>query len=632
MFESRGRGATTARAGQGSSWRVFTDVTIDPDPLRTTVHSDHAIAEMDSRIEGAVAEILSDTTTLTAISEYARDENRAAARKIIWAARLWENWIERDVRLGSGDIVDCGNGAIAEISVRLGCSRTMAQTYAEIGMDLRLRLPETRHRFEAGDLDLARVRVICRETTSLTPGTLAELEPEVVAAARHLTPGPLAADITRLITLRAPDEAAAARDEDLRQARKVVKRSRGTWSSIEVGLSPDEAEQIMQVLTEIAATLCPHDHRGRQTALVDTVLALVHGERHLTCGCGRDDCTATGPDGIPGRRTPLTQITITVETLLGLLSEPAYLHGHGPITPDLAHRLAADGTWQMLLTETLELAEHLGLINNSDASAGGNAGDTEPTVAVDPNDRHDNHDNHDNDSTRVDTPALAAAATSSRPQFSVRAFLTRGSRRRAGYLPPIVAPPAAVTSAVPASVGTIADAILAAVDADPGLVTGIREGHGGLLTPPPGALTYRPDAATAALVRARDGHCRFPGCQRPATGCQLDHIVEFRQWDPIRGGWTVVTNLQCLCAFHHQLKTLGFWTATALGNPATTGHALLWTSTTTGTRAVTLPATAHGHPDPASPAPTLTSHRRPPRAAPNTDAGTPVDADDPPPF
>ncbi|MFC9790047.1 DUF222 domain-containing protein [Rhodococcus sp. NPDC127528] len=610
MFESRGRVVITAHTGQGSSWRVFTDLTIDPEPLRTTVHSDHAIAAMGSRMEGAVAEILSDTTTLTAISDHARDENRAAARKITWAARLWENWIERDVRLGSGDIVDCGNGAIAEIAVRLGCSRTTAQAYAEIGMDLRLRLPETRQRFEAGDLDLARVRVICRETTALTPDTLTTLEPEVVAAARHLTPGPLAAEITRLITRHAPDEAAAARDEDLRQTRKVVKRSRGTSTTIEVGLSPDEAEQTMQVLTEIAATICPHDHRGRQSALVDAVLALVHGERHLTCACGRNDCTATGPDAAPGRRTPLTQITVSVETLLGLLSEPAHLHGHGPIDPDLARQLATDGTWQMLLTETLELAEHLGLLDNTD-----------------------NDNDNDNDNERSNDPVAEpnspppVAPTSSTPHFTVRTFLARGSRRRAGHLPPTAAPPAAITPAAPTSVGTLADAILAAVDAAPTLATGLRHGHGGLLTPPPRALTYRPDAATTALVRARDGHCRFPGCHRPATGCQLDHIVEYRHRDPIRGGWTVVTNLQCLCAFHHQLETLGFWTATALGHPATTGHALLWTSTTTGTRAVTLPAAVHGHPDPGTPAPRVTTRRAAPPIPEHAET-----ADDPPPF
>ncbi|MFI6429940.1 HNH endonuclease signature motif containing protein [Rhodococcus oryzae] len=173
----------------------------------------------------------------------------------------------------------------------------------------------------------------------------------------------------------------------------------------------------------------------------------------------------------------------------------------------------------------------------------------------------------------------------------------------------------------PTSIGTITDAILAAIDADPTLARAQHpDGHGGLTAPPDGALTYRPDATTTALVHARDGHCRFPGCTRPAAGCQLDHIVEYRAHDPIAGGWTIATNLHCLCQFHHQLKTLGLWTVTALP-----GHAMLWTSRT-GTTALALPAGAHGSHTLHTPAPRITGrrgHTPPPR---------PATPQDPPPF
>ncbi|MFD4180022.1 hypothetical protein ACFWPB_02765, partial [Rhodococcus sp. NPDC058514] len=65
----------------------------------------------------------------------------------------------------------------------------------------------------------------------------------------------------------------------------------------------------------------------------------------------------------------------------------------------------------------------------------------------------------------------------------------------------------------------------------------------------------------------------------------------------------IVTNLQCLCQFHHQLKTLGFWRVIALP-----GHALLWTSSA-GTTAVTLPAGAHGSNTIATPAPHIVGRR-----------------------
>ena len=64
---------------------------------------------------------------------------------------------------------------------------------------------------------------------------------------------------------------------------------------------------------------------------------------------------------------------------------------------------------------------------------------------------------------------------------------------------------------------------------------------------------YHPSTALADFVRCRDLSCRFPGCDRPADGCDIDHTVPYA-----RGGPTHASNLKCLCRLHHLLKT--FWT------------------------------------------------------------------------
>jgi hypothetical protein len=63
---------------------------------------------------------------------------------------------------------------------------------------------------------------------------------------------------------------------------------------------------------------------------------------------------------------------------------------------------------------------------------------------------------------------------------------------------------------------------------------------------------YRPSAALARFVRARDMTCRFPGCDHPAEYCDLDHTIPFGS-----GGPTHPSNLKTLCRKHHLLKT--FW-------------------------------------------------------------------------
>ncbi|QKE83464.1 HNH endonuclease signature motif containing protein [Arthrobacter sp. NEB 688] len=66
---------------------------------------------------------------------------------------------------------------------------------------------------------------------------------------------------------------------------------------------------------------------------------------------------------------------------------------------------------------------------------------------------------------------------------------------------------------------------------------------------------YRPGARLARLVRARDGRCRFPGCQVAARFCDLDHVVA---WP---AGPTAATNLVCLCRRHHRTKQRPGWSA-----------------------------------------------------------------------
>ncbi|HOB48862.1 MAG TPA: DUF222 domain-containing protein [Mycobacterium sp.] len=65
---------------------------------------------------------------------------------------------------------------------------------------------------------------------------------------------------------------------------------------------------------------------------------------------------------------------------------------------------------------------------------------------------------------------------------------------------------------------------------------------------------YRPSRALADFVRARDLTCRAPGCDRPATECDLDHTIPYG-----RGGPTHASNIKALCRLHHLLKTFWGW-------------------------------------------------------------------------
>ena len=69
-----------------------------------------------------------------------------------------------------------------------------------------------------------------------------------------------------------------------------------------------------------------------------------------------------------------------------------------------------------------------------------------------------------------------------------------------------------------------------------------------------GRRRYEIPSALRRHVVLRDRTCRFPGCSRRASRCQIDHA---QAWED--GGRTDGGNLGVLCVRHHQLKTHGGW-------------------------------------------------------------------------
>jgi len=97
----------------------------------------------------------------------------------------------------------------------------------------------------------------------------------------------------------------------------------------------------------------------------------------------------------------------------------------------------------------------------------------------------------------------------------------------------------------------------------------------------PPERSYTPSQALADFVRCRDLTCRFPGCDKPAMHCDLDHTIPYAD-----GGRTQASNLKCLCRLHHLIKTFWAWRDHQLPDGT-----LVWTSPS-GQTHVTTPGSA----------------------------------------
>lgn len=494
------------------------------------------------------------------------------------AAAIWDSCIHQNVLVG--DVIqDAGNYAASEIAHVLGCSKTVANTYAEVGMDLRLRLPAVAAAFEAGEIDLPRVRAIYRCTHNLTQDAATAVEGEVLLAARRLSPGPLATEIWSIMYRVAPEQAAALR-KDLERHTNVTYTDKDVLSTLKADLTAAEAAAAWQLINEMAATVCRRDPRNRGQKRAAAYVALLQQESSMACMCEPDDDNPCTADTVrPDRRAPLTVITVDLATLAGLLSNPAHLAGHGTIDAEYARELADNAHWQILLTEARNLAEKVGY-----------GEDLESFIDLDTDTDTETENGAGTEDKGAECKADSGGSSRSHVVFHP---LGRGRRRVGGSVP---RPPRAQNSSLPPRSSCVATPyrgtytfvaeLEAAIAADPALGIALHpDGHGGLVLPPPGALVYRPTTALAERIRYRDRTCRHPGCDVSAQQCEIDHVVPYFHRDPESGGWTIDSNLHCLCRYHHSLKTMGLWTPVMLADGVE-----FWVSEA-GTTAVTVPGT-----------------------------------------
>jgi hypothetical protein len=69
-----------------------------------------------------------------------------------------------------------------------------------------------------------------------------------------------------------------------------------------------------------------------------------------------------------------------------------------------------------------------------------------------------------------------------------------------------------------------------------------------------GRKARRIPADLAGWLRVRDGRCRFPGCEKRAAGCDIDHT---HAWE--HNGCSDHDNLAHLCRKHHRMKHRTSW-------------------------------------------------------------------------
>jgi Domain of unknown function (DUF222) len=287
-----------------------------------------------------------DATVVAAITEYARVEAAAGARRLAAIAEL--------VHRRADGPVDCAHWSCdnwdamaAEVAAAQGISHGMASGQMYLAVALRDRLPTVAALFAQGTISARLASAIVWHTDLIKDAETLRLVDETLARdAKHF--GPLS--VTK--TAHAIDDIVDRHDPG------ALRRSRAGARGRHVTISPAEhdsgtaavwgsllatdAAALDRRLTQMAEQVCDDDPRTRDQRRADALGALATGGEHLACGCGDSDCRA----GADSRATTVVIHVVADAAALDASPDP---HTSGerpsrPVTPEmtLAEALAPD--------------------------------------------------------------------------------------------------------------------------------------------------------------------------------------------------------------------------------------------------------------------------------------------------
>jgi hypothetical protein len=498
-----------------------------------------------------------------AVGAWTRVENAACARRLAAMVTMLDACHAAD---GSVDreqwCLDNWGAVCAQIGAAQQLTSGAASRLLLVAVALRDRLPHVGALFTSGTIGYRLVATIARRSGLVRdPAALRAVDAALADAVRQW--GPMSVDKTEqaIDTLIAEfDPYALPRTQDRARGRcvEVFIDDASGLANLWGTLFATDGKALDARLDGLAGTVCPHDPRTRDQRRADALGTLLDGRDRLTCLCGNPDCPATEAVA----RSVVIHVVAHADALTDTHppANPTPDQPHGPDCdsgpdcnsgpdPDQPHREDADA--------------------GSDQPDGASSPENE--AAPDPSQPHHDQavESSDEPTANVTAPADAdtvPAAADTVPAAGPTSPTAAAQHRSLdGTSPPLLSKPLREM--------TLTE-VIAECNADPGEPFATTAGLiiGGPLLPGPVAARsavgativpivhpglappeprYTPSTALADFVRCRDLTCRFPGCDVPATACDVDHTIAYPH------GPTCASNLKCLCRLHHLLKT--FW-------------------------------------------------------------------------
>ena len=315
---------------------------------------------------------------------------RALART---EARLLDTAIrdERDLD-GNVDWAAAHRQAETEIGTALHWTSRTTLPRLDLARELTGRLPALLDAMNAGQISCRHAEMICEETDTLTEAQARHLVERLLPEASSKTVPGLRNRLRKAVLQLDPDTANERAKQAVTERCVTIRPLRDGLMALNAIGPADAVLGMFRILDTTADRHSKHDPRTQTARRFDALTDMVLSRADRFAGqptysgpaggrpdpdpgtngntptsspdsSGRDGgwdydgdggWPAGAPDCPPPAKIPaLVQITMDLETLLGLRNNPADLHGYGPLPANLARLLAADADWQRFIQDPL---------------------------------------------------------------------------------------------------------------------------------------------------------------------------------------------------------------------------------------------------------------------------------------
>ncbi len=228
--------------------------------------------------------------------------------------------------------------AASEIRAALTLTRRSADNHLGWATQLVEDYPLLWEALSEGSIDLAKAKVIITGTCHLEPELRSKVAGVALERAPQQTTGQLDARLRKLVIQIDPD-AAKTRYQQGIEDRRVISEANpdGTANLHGLNLPPHRSSAVMRRINRLArAARSANDPRTMDQIRADVLLDLLAGSNH-------HDRQYRGT----------VDIQVDLNTLAGLVENPAELAGYGPVIADIARQVTkqqADSEWRYTIT------------------------------------------------------------------------------------------------------------------------------------------------------------------------------------------------------------------------------------------------------------------------------------------